>query len=793
MGLDHQGLPLTRRQLDIWLAQASGHSGTEWQLGMFVKIDGAIQPDLFEQAIRKGLQEAEPIRAAFFERDGQVFQRAIDYSDVELARYDLIGSDDPAQKAREIATSIERTPMPFDGKLMKFALFRTLPDEYYWFACCHHIVIDGMSMGLVGRRIAAIYSALVDDTAASPAFFGSLRDLVTSELDYEASTEYLDDTAYWRETLPPQTALEYRTPQTASGPGDHWPSPPVHLDPAVAGRVKELAKALGVRRSSVLTAACALLVRGCSTVDSEVVLDFPVSRRVTAESKTLPGMIAGVVPLVLKTSPHTPVADFCRQVDTQIREALRHQRFPVQSLENDLHGSRQAPNRVVLNFVPSRLSLNLGGVPATATYTTFGPVGHFGFFFIGAGDQQSFCSAGAGQPFAGFAPSDLAARLEQMLTTMAAHPGRRLPSIDVLGAGEPRRLDEWGHRAVLTRPGSTPSSIPAVFAAQVTRMPEAVALVCGGRSWTYRELDEASNRLAHLLSDRGVTSGQIVTLLFSRCAEAIVSILAVLKTGAAYLPIDPASPAARIEYLIQDAAPVAAVTTAGLRSRLAGCGLPVVDVADPRIDTQPDTPLPVPAPDDVAHIIYTSGTTGAPKGVAITHHNLTQLLAPPDEHLPPRAWAQWHSYGFDASAEEIWRALLHGGRLVIVPEEVAASPHDLNALLVAEHVSVLSQTPSALGTLPPEGLDSMALLVAGEACPAELVDRWAGGRVMINGYGPTETTICASRSAPLEAGCGAPPIGSPAGESALFVLDGWLRPVPAGVVGELYLAGRGVG
>ena len=144
MELDDQALPLTRGQLDIWLAQETGHSGTEWQLGLFVRIEGPVKPDLLEQAIRQALQEAEPVRAAFFEVDGQVFQRAIDYPDVELAFYDLSGSRDPVQEARGIASSIQRTPMPFTGPLFKFALFRTRPDEYYWFTCCHHIIIDGI-------------------------------------------------------------------------------------------------------------------------------------------------------------------------------------------------------------------------------------------------------------------------------------------------------------------------------------------------------------------------------------------------------------------------------------------------------------------------------------------------------------------------------------------------------------------------------------------------------------------------------------------------------------------------
>ena len=283
---------------------------------------------------------------------------------------------------------------------------------------------------------------------------------------------------------------------------------------------------------------------------------------------------------------------------------------------------------------------------------------------------------------------------------------------------------------------------------------------------------------------------QCVALLFTRSAQAVVAMLAVLKTGAAYLPIDPALPAARIGFMVADAAPIAAITTAGLAGAAGRVRSAGHRCRRPRIDTQPSTALPAPAPDDIAYLIYTSGTTGVPKGVAITHHNVTQLLGSLDAGLPAAGvWAQWHSLAFDASVEEIWGALLHGGRLVVVPESVAGSPEDFHALLVAEQVSFLSQTPSAVAALSPEGLESVALLVAGEACPAELVDRWAPGRVMINAYGPTETTVCASRTAPLTAGSGVVPIGAPVSTAALFVLDGWLRPVPAGVVGELYVAG----
>ncbi len=208
---------------------------------------------------------------------------------------------------------------------------------------------------------------------------------------------------------------------------------------------------------------------------------------------------------------------------------------------------------------------------------------------------------------------------------------------------------------------------------------------------------------------------------------------------------------------------------------------------------QPATAPAAPSPDDIAYLIYTSGTTGVPKGVAVSHRNLAHLASLAPAHLPlAQVWTQCHSYGFDFSVWEIWAALLGGGRLVVVPESVTAAPEDFHQLMASEGVNVLTQTPSAAAALVPSRLDSVAVLLGGEACPADVVDQWADGRVVINAYGPTEVTVYASMSAPLTAGSGAAPIGGPVPTAALFVLDDWLRPVPSGVVGELYVAGDGV-
>ncbi|WP_231990682.1 condensation domain-containing protein, partial [Mycobacterium sp. 852002-30065_SCH5024008] len=453
MELGDRALPLTRAQLDIWLAQQTGHFDVAWQLGVLVRIEGPVDRALFEQAMRHVVGEAESLRACFFEVDGQVFQKAIDDPDVELAFYDLSDASDPEREVRERASAIQRTPMPLTGPMINFYLFQTAPAEYYWFTCCHHIAIDGLGIALLGRRIAAVYSALASGAAISPAFFGTLRDLVTSESEYAASADYVSDQAYWAEHLPSASESEYRLTQAASERDPYAPSAPVQLESSVVGSIKQLSKALGIRRSSILTAACALLVRGFRTDNSdEVVLDFPVSRRLDPESKTHPGMLAGVVPLVLNAPPTATVADFLQQVDTRSREALRHQRFPVHMLGGDggFRGAPQASNRVVVNFVPARLTLSLAGVPATATYTTFGPVGHFGLFFLGFGDQQYLSTVGVGQPFSNFDVSDLAGRLQELLVAMAADPSRSLSSVDVLDEAERARLGVFGNTAVLT-------------------------------------------------------------------------------------------------------------------------------------------------------------------------------------------------------------------------------------------------------------------------------------------------------------------------------------------------------
>ncbi|SHT30271.1 Probable non-ribosomal peptide synthetase PstA [Mycobacteroides abscessus subsp. abscessus] len=448
----------------------------------------------------------------------------------------------------------------------------------------------------------------------------------------------------------------------------------------------------------MITAACALLVHG-EVGGAEVVLDFPVSRRVRPEALLVPGMSSGVVPLRLTTSPYTSVADFCEHVATRIQEALRHQRFPLRDIESKTGFQRGGwPSRhAAVNFIPTTRLADFAGAAGSGTVTHTGLVDQFGLVFIKNDDELFLSTSGVGELFPDCDARTLADRFERVLSEMTADPRRPLSAIDVRAEAQCPQLDLWSNRGALTHPVPRPLSIPELFAEQVVRDPGAVAVSCGGRSVSYRGLDEASNRLAHLLISHGVGPGQRVALLLSRSVEAVVAIMGVLKTGAAYVPIDPSVPDVRLRFVLCDAGPVVVVTTAELADRLGGSGLVIIDIDD--VSSGPgaahiDGPqLSAPCGSDIAYVIYTSGTTGTPKGVAIPHHNVTRLLEAIDDDLelvPGQGWAQCHSLAFDFSVWEIFGALLHGMSSGVVPLRLTTSPYTSVADF-CEHVATRIQ------------------------------------------------------------------------------------------------------
>ena len=693
---------------------------------------------------------------------------------------------------------------------LRAQLFRVAEDEHVLVGVAHHIAADGWSITPLVADLGVAYASrcvgrapgwaplavqYVDYTLWQRAQFGDLAD---------SHSPIAAQLAYWEHALagmperlelptdrPYPLIADYRGARVAVD----WPA-------GLQQQVARVAREHNATSFMVMQTALAVLLAKLGA-GPEVAVGFPIAGRRDPALDELVGFFVNTLVLRVDLAGDPSFAELLAQVRGRSLAAYEHQDVPFEVLVERLNPTRSLTQHPLVQVMLAWQNLPwqdndpAAGLALGDLQVTQLPVDtHTARMDLVFSLAERWSEAGEPAGISGtvefrtdvFDADSIEAlieRLQRALGAVTADPTRRLSSVDVLDAGEHARLGEIGNRAVLTESVSTPLSVPVLFAAQVARAPEAVALVCGGCSWSYRELDDAANRLAQRLAGRGVGPGGCVALLLSRSAEAVVAIVAVLKTGAAYLPIDPAVPAARIGFLLEDAAPVAVITTADLADRLDGCDLPVIDVGDigaPAVDAQPSTALPAPAADDFAYLIYTSGTTGVPKGVAITHHNVTQLLASLDAGLPSAGvWPLCHSLAFDVSVWEIFGALLRGGRVVVVPEDVAGSPEDFHALLVTEQVTVLTQTPSAVAALSPQGLESTALVMAGEACPAEVVERWASGRVMVNAYGPTETTMCVAISAPLTAGSpgsGVVPIGSPVAGAALFVLDGWLRPCP---------------
>jgi amino acid adenylation domain-containing protein/non-ribosomal peptide synthase protein (TIGR01720 family) len=783
-------LPLTPLQQGLLFHASSARGGDDlYAMQMDFTITGALDPHRVREAVHAVVRRHPNLAARFyqqFEEPVQVIPAdpVVPFQYVDLDGGAVVDGEERVQRlctAERAAVCDLAHQQPF-----RAALIRTAPDRHRLILTNHHIVLDGWSTPILLREMFAGYYQQWLPAAASYRSF--LSWLAHRDLDAAR--------AAWGQLL-----AGFDTPTLVGLPGRVSPGgrgvASLRVPEQTTRALTELARSRHTTVSTVLQAAWVQLLMYL-TGQHDVVFGTAVSGRPAelADAESMVGLLINTVPVRANISASATAADLFDQLQSAHNCALEHQHLALTDIHRVAGHDQLFDTLFVYENYPVDTAELSGEHELAITDFTIHESTHYPLAVVAApGAELNLRVEYDTDVFDAANIQTLVERLQRILAAMTADPTRQLSSIDLLDQSERARLDEIGNRAVLSQP-ATPMSIPALWAAQVAHTPEATALTCQGASMTYQELDEASNRLAHLLVEQGAGPGACVALLFSRCAEAVVAILAVLKTGAAYLPIDPAHPEARIGFMLADAAPIAALTAAELADQLAGQDLVIIDVEDPRTQTFPSTELPAPSPDDIAYVIYTSGTTGVPKGVAITHHNVTRLFESLDVGLqlaPGQVWTQCHSYAFDYSVWEIWGALLHGGRLVVVPESVAASPEDLHALLVGEEVSVLSQTPSAVGMIWPQGLESAALMVGAEPCPVDVVDRWAPGRLMLNVYGPTETTVYASISAPLRADSRVPPIGMPVPGTALFVLDGWLRPVPAGVVGELYVAGRGVG
>ncbi len=779
-------LPLTPLQQGLLFHASDAQAGDDlYAVQLDITVSGPLDPHRLREAVHTVVTRHPHLAARFsaeFDEPVQIIPAdpAASWQYVELDRDGALDTDERVRRlcAAERVAVYQLAEQP----AFRAALVRTAKDRHRLVLTIHHIVLDGWSLPILLGEIFASFSG---QRLPAPVSFRTYVDwLVDRDLDAAR--------AAWRDVFSGFDVPTLVSPQRLGLGARGTRSFGVSAETTRA--INALARSSHTTVNVVLQAAWARLLSWL-TGQHDVAFGTTVSGR-PAEvpgSESLVGLLINTVPVRANITASTTTLDLLNELQRDYGDTLEHQHLALNEIHRITGQDQLFDTLFAFENYPIETGVALGDHELGISESTTREYNHYPLTVQAApGTELGLRVEYDTEAFDSVSIETLVARFQRVLVAMTTEPARRLSSMDLLDEPEHAHLDEAGNRAVLTATAPTAVSITGLFAEQVAHAPEAQAISWGSVSMTYRELDEAANRLAHLLVDHGVRPGEPVALLFSRSAEAVVAILAVLKAGAAYLPIDPAAPAARIKFIVGDAAPRVAITTAGLRSRLAGCEVAIIDVED-QVDVHARTALPEPSAEDVAYLIYTSGTTGVPKGVAVNHRNVTRLIGSLDAGLPSAGvWTQSHTYAFDVSAWEIFGALLRGGRLVVVPEVVTRSPEDFHALLVREQVTVLTQTPSAIGALSSQGLESVSLVMAGEACPAGVVDRWAPGRVMINAYGPTETTMCVAISAPLVAGAGPPPIGAPVPGAALFVLDGWLRPVAPGVVGELYVAGSGV-
>ncbi|GAA2560298.1 non-ribosomal peptide synthetase [Winogradskya consettensis] len=717
-------------------------------------LSGEVDPARLRAAVETAVRRHDALRASFRElRDGRIVQVIADEVQVPWQELDLTGTPDAHARLEEFAAA--ELAQPFDlarPPVLRYALVSLSPTDHRLVETMHHILADGWSYPLVFSDVVAAYHG-----RALPHLTATFRDHIESVVTRSSS----DARAAWSAALAGvEPAVLYPDVSTVS----HHESVYAYVD-----GISSAARAHGITVSTLIHGAWGLLL-GRLLGRDRVVFGSTVSGRggELPGVESIVGLLINTVPVPMAWRPDEPLADVLRRLQEQQTDVLDVQQVGLAEL-NRLAGVRELFDSMVVveNFPP-----------------------------VDGGDAQ-------GLGVTGFTGTDS----PHYPVSLVAFPGERL-TLEIkydaaVGAAAAQRLvDQAAY--VLTQlissldgpvSGLTLGAVPALPATPSVPVPTGtldlhdISDRAAVDDLTYAQLEARANQLAHELIARGVGPESRVAVRLPRGADLVVALLAVVKAGGCYVPVDSAAPAARQEYILADAAPVCVIGSGG------------IDVAAPG---QPTTrPVATHTGDNAAYVIYTSGSTGKPKGVVVTHRDVLALFAAASQLFdfgPDDVWTMFHSYAFDFSVWELWGPLLHGGRLVTVPHDVARDPQRFRALLRDEKVTVLNQTPSAFYPLieaDSTANDLLALryvVFGGEALDLSRLAPWfARNRtpLLINMYGITETTVHVSFRALDPADVTRPSvIGAALPGLTVHVLDAYLQPVPEGVTGEMYVAGE---
>ncbi len=765
-------------------------------------LEGELDRDRLRTAARTVLERHANLRAAFWQRDlDRPVQLILDGLDVPWQEIDLTGHPDPEAEARTL-TEADRARR-FDvtePPLLRFTLLQLGENRHRLLFTSHHILLDGWSMPLLFGELFDLYAAGADTLPAVRPFKDYLAWLAGQDRDAAEDA--------WRRRLSgvEPCLLAPGNEQPPAVPAQHV----VSAEAGLTGALEELARRLGVTVNTVVQGAWAVLL-GWYTGRRDVVFGSTVSGR-PAELpgvETMVGLFINTLPVRVDVDPSRPVGDLLRQLQEQHTALMPYQHIGLPRLQSLAGAGELFDTLMVFENYPLDGAALQEAVPGLAVSAVGGEdAAHYPVSIaVIPGADLEFRVDFQPHVLDRQAVGTLMARLLRVLRAMTDAPDTPLAALGLLTDDERRTLLTGRNATALPVPEAT---WPELFEARVAESPDATALVVTGEELTYGELNSRANRLARLLVGRGAGPGRHIALALPRGSELAVAVLAVLKAGAAYVPVDPDYPAERIAYLLRDSGPhmvlTASVTAAALDAAdQALGGVPRLVLDAPEVTgalaglaatdlTDADRSAPA-RPADPAYVIYTSGSTGRPKGVVVPHTGIASLAATHAGRLaagPGSRVLQFASASFDASVWETCMGLLTGATLVIADAEQRAPGEPLERLLTEQRITHATLPPAVLAQLRTDRVPAgTTLIVGGEACAPDLVARWSRRHTLINAYGPTETTVCATMSGPLTDG-GRVPIGGPVANTRVYVLDDALRLVPDGTVGELYVGGAGV-
>ncbi|MEV7323447.1 amino acid adenylation domain-containing protein [Streptomyces sp. NPDC093970] len=815
-----EAVPLSFGQRRLWLIDRMEGHNSLYNMPMALRLRGRLDVAALTEALSDVVARHESLRTVFAEVDGTPVQRVLPAADARPVVDVLDCADDEVEAAADAAV---RRPFDLARELpLRATVLRVGAEDHLLVLVMHHIAGDGWSMGPLSQDLAEAYSARCTD--AAPVFAPlpvqyadyTLWQRETLGAEDDPDSLFTRQLEFWRAALadlPEELPLPADRPRPAvtAHRGDRVAVP---LDAGLHTALAALAREHRVSLFMVLQAGVAALLTRLGA-GSDIPLGTVLAGRPDEALDDLVGFFVNTLVLRTDTSGDPSFGELLARVRETDLAAYSHQDLPFERLVEELNPPRSQARHPLFQVMlvlqnNERADLELTGLaavprPVKAATTRF----DLNFIL-----EESYAPDGApaGIDCAVDFATDLfdaetvramAERLVRLLTLAAAAPGTQLGALDLLSAEERDALPRWSGSAV---PGLV-ATVPKLFAAQVARDPGGVAVLDEDGEHTYAEVDAAASRLARELAARGAGPGHTVALALRRSLANTVAQLAVLKAGAAYLPLDPAHPADRIDYVLANTGPALLLGESAVRlpgTRAAAVPTLLLDdpatmvalAARPGHDlTDADRTAPL-FPSDIAYVIYTSGSTGRPKGVLVPHTGVGSLVhtfAARIGYGPDVRFLQLASPSFDGSVAETLSALLTGSTLVVLPAERLAVGPELVRSVARFGVTHLIVPPAALAVLDAGDLPSVRMLmVVGEAVPPELVARWAPGRRMFNGYGPSESTVCATLSDPLPESADAPPIGRPTANTVLHVLDEALRPVAPGVRGELYLSGAGL-